>query len=32
MKRLRRKLDDPFPVKLLHTLRGIGFILREPEL
>lgn len=32
MKRLRRKLDDPFPVKLLHTLRGVGFILREPEL
>jgi two-component system copper resistance phosphate regulon response regulator CusR len=32
MKRLRRKLDDPFPVKLLHTLRGIGFILREPGL
>jgi len=32
MRRLRRKLDDPFPVKLLHTLRGLGFILREPEL
>ncbi len=31
MTRLRRKIDDPFPVKLLHTLRGIGFILREPE-
>jgi two-component system copper resistance phosphate regulon response regulator CusR len=31
MARLRRKIDDPFPVKLLHTLRGIGFILREPE-
>jgi two-component system copper resistance phosphate regulon response regulator CusR len=31
MTRLRRKVDDPFPVKLLHTLRGIGFILREPE-
>jgi DNA-binding response OmpR family regulator len=26
--RLRRKLDDPFPVKLLHTVRGVGFILR----
>jgi DNA-binding response OmpR family regulator len=31
MTRLRRKIDDPFRVKLLHTLRGIGFILREPE-
>ena len=30
MTRLRRKIDDPFPVKLLHTLRGVGFILREP--
>ena len=26
--RLRRKLDDPFPVKLVHTVRGVGFILR----
>ena len=28
--RLRRKIDDPFPVKLLQTVRGIGFSLREP--
>jgi two-component system, OmpR family, copper resistance phosphate regulon response regulator CusR len=28
--RLRRKLDDPFPAKLLHTVRGVGFVLR-PE-
>lgn len=27
--RLRRKIDDPFDVKLLHTVRGIGFVLRE---
>jgi DNA-binding response OmpR family regulator len=27
--RLRRKLDDPFERKLLHTVRGVGFILRE---
>jgi two-component system, OmpR family, copper resistance phosphate regulon response regulator CusR len=27
--RLRRKIDDPFPKKLLHTVRGIGFILRK---
>jgi two-component system, OmpR family, copper resistance phosphate regulon response regulator CusR len=31
MTRLRRKIDDPFPVKLLHTIRGVGFILRESE-
>lgn len=31
MGRLRRKVDDPFPVKLLHTVRGLGFSLREPE-
>ncbi|RXH57997.1 response regulator transcription factor [Granulicella sibirica] len=30
MARLRRKLDDPFPIKLLHTVRGMGFILKEP--
>jgi two-component system, OmpR family, copper resistance phosphate regulon response regulator CusR len=29
--RLRRKIDDPFPKKLLHTVRGIGFTLREDE-
>lgn len=28
---LRRKLDDPFPVKLIHTVRGAGYVLRaEP--
>jgi two-component system copper resistance phosphate regulon response regulator CusR len=27
--RLRRKIDDPFDVKLLHTVRGVGFVLRE---
>lgn len=31
MTRLRRKVDDPFAIKLLHTIRGLGFILREPE-
>jgi two-component system, OmpR family, copper resistance phosphate regulon response regulator CusR len=29
--RLRRKIDDPFPNKLLHTVRGIGFVLREDK-
>lgn len=27
--RLRRKIDDGFESKLLHTVRGVGFILRE---
>jgi DNA-binding response OmpR family regulator len=27
--RLRRKIDDPFNLKLIHTVRGVGFILRE---
>jgi two-component system, OmpR family, copper resistance phosphate regulon response regulator CusR len=27
--RLRKKLDEPFPFKLLHTVRGMGFVLRE---
>ena len=27
--RLRRKVDDPFETKLLHTVRGVGFIARE---
>lgn len=26
---LRRKLDEPFHKKLLHTVRGVGFVLRE---
>jgi DNA-binding response OmpR family regulator len=29
--RLRKKIDDPFPEKLLHTVRGIGFVLRKEE-
>jgi DNA-binding response OmpR family regulator len=27
--RLRRKIDDPFETKLLHTVRGVGFVLRR---
>jgi two-component system, OmpR family, copper resistance phosphate regulon response regulator CusR len=26
---LRRKIDEPFAKKLLHTVRGVGFVLRE---
>ncbi|MHB8414941.1 MAG: heavy metal response regulator transcription factor [Acidiferrobacteraceae bacterium] len=28
VRRLRRKVDDPFPDKLIHTVRGIGYVLR----
>jgi len=28
---LRRKIDDPFRQKLLHTVRGVGFVLREED-
>jgi two-component system copper resistance phosphate regulon response regulator CusR len=28
--RLRRKVDGPYPVKLIHTLRGVGLVL-EPR-
>lgn len=27
IRRLRAKLDDPYPVKLLHTVRGVGYVL-----
>ncbi len=27
--RLRRKIDEPFKQKLLHTIRGVGFVLGE---
>lgn len=29
MARLRRKVDDPFETMLLHTVRGVGFVLRS---
>jgi two-component system copper resistance phosphate regulon response regulator CusR len=29
IRRLRRKVDDPFPQKLIHTIRGIGYVLEE---
>jgi two-component system copper resistance phosphate regulon response regulator CusR len=29
--RLRRKIDDNFARKLLHTVRGVGFVLREDQ-
>jgi len=29
VRRLRAKLDDPFPLKLLHTVRGMGYVLED---
>jgi DNA-binding response OmpR family regulator len=31
MVRVRRKIDDPFSKRLLHTVRGVGFVLREED-
>ena len=27
VRRLRAKIDDPFPTKLIHTIRGVGYVL-----
>lgn len=31
MRYLRKKLDDPFEKKLIHTLRGIGYMIKDKE-
>ena len=31
MRRLRSKVDDPFPTKLLRTVRGVGYVLEDPQ-
>jgi DNA-binding response OmpR family regulator len=31
VRHLRRKVDDPFPVKLIHTVRGVGYCVRDAE-
>ncbi len=28
MVRIRRKVDEGFPTKLVHTVRGVGFVLK----
>ena len=28
---LRRKLDEPFETKLIQTVRGVGYTIREPR-
>ncbi len=32
IKNLRRKIDTPFQGRLIHTVRGVGYTLRDPEL
>ncbi|MOA32365.1 Transcriptional activator protein CopR [compost metagenome] len=29
IRRLRAKIDDPFKKKLIHTLRGVGYVLED---
>lgn len=29
IRRLRKKVDDPFPVKLIQTIRGVGYVIDE---
>jgi two-component system, OmpR family, copper resistance phosphate regulon response regulator CusR len=31
VRRLRSKVDDPFPVKLIHTVRGAGYVLETGQ-
>ncbi len=29
MRRLRAKIDDPYDRKLIHTVRGFGYVLED---
>ena len=29
VRRLRAKADDPFDKKLIHTVRGVGYVLED---
>lgn len=29
VRRLRGKVDDPFPMKLIHTVRGVGYVVED---
>jgi DNA-binding response OmpR family regulator len=31
VKHLRTKVDDPFPIKLIRTVRGVGYVLEDPS-
>ena len=29
VRRLRAKVDSPFDIKLIHTVRGVGYVLEQ---
>lgn len=31
VRRLRAKIDEGFPARLLHSVRGVGYVMREPQ-
>jgi two-component system copper resistance phosphate regulon response regulator CusR len=31
IRHLRSKIDDKYPLKMIHTVRGIGYMLDVPE-
>jgi DNA-binding winged helix-turn-helix (wHTH) protein len=31
IRRLRAKVDDSFELKLIHTVRGMGYVLKQPN-
>jgi two-component system, OmpR family, copper resistance phosphate regulon response regulator CusR len=31
VRRIRRKVDDPFSFKLIHTVRGAGYVLESEQ-
>ena len=31
IRRLRVKVDDPFDQKLIHTIRGVGYVIRSDK-
>jgi len=31
IRRLRRKVDEPFDTPLIHTVRGLGYVVRDPS-
>ena len=30
IRRLRSKVDDDFPVKLIYSVRGVGYVVKTP--
>ena len=31
IRRLRAKVDDPYPQKFIHTARGMGYVLEDQQ-